>query len=189
MSTIFKALRKRAGVTQAALAKKAGLYQANISEIENGLIDPSFSTVERYIAQLGYQLVPVPTRIPTVFDFCLHINEDIAIAREDWAFRSIIQLNDNLTQAEPEVANALAALPPQSVGDKRFDALIAGVVQYRLESKKLPVPGWVNREDRILSEWWTVDKKANKFDDLENTTPACFKSRRILLAESELQSV
>jgi len=189
MSTIFKALRKSAGVTQVELAKRANLYQANISEIENGLIDPSFSTVERYIARLGYQLVPVPTRIPSVFDFGLHINQDIEVAREDWAFRSIIQLNDNLTQASPEVAGALAALAPLSVGDKRYDALIAGVVQYRLESKSLPIPPWVNAKDRILTEWWTVDKWANKFDDLENVTPACFKSRKILLAESELQSV
>jgi transcriptional regulator with XRE-family HTH domain len=189
MSTIFKALRKSAGVTQAELAKKAGLYQANISEIENGLVDPSFSTVERYIARLGYQLVPVPTRTPSVITFCKEFEDAIAEKDENWAIRAVIQLNDNLNREPAPIISALSLAEPAPVGDKRFDALIAGVVEYHLIKKSAEIPEWLSKPNRYLAEKWTIDKWAGKNDQLEFRTPACIKKRNILFAESELLSV
>ena len=189
MNTVFKALRKSAGVTQVELAQRANLYQANISEIENGLIDPSFSTVERYISRLGYQLVPVPTRTPSVIEFCQEFEDAIAAQDENWAIRAVIQLNDNLNREPAAIASALSLAEPAPVGDKRFDALIAGVVEYHLLKKSADIPEWLSKPNRYLSEEWTVDKWAGKSDQLELHTPTCIKKRNILFAESELQSV
>jgi predicted transcriptional regulator len=43
----IKKLRIKAGMSQTALAKKAGVSQAHIAKIESGKVDPRFSTVSR----------------------------------------------------------------------------------------------------------------------------------------------
>jgi transcriptional regulator with XRE-family HTH domain len=57
--------RKRHGVTQETLARRAGTTQRQISRIERGEISPSVSTLTRLLAALGERLelraVPVPS--------------------------------------------------------------------------------------------------------------------------------
>jgi predicted transcriptional regulator len=48
----IKALRRKAGLTQAQLAKLAGVTQAYIAKIEAGKTDPKYSTLERISAVL-----------------------------------------------------------------------------------------------------------------------------------------
>ena len=43
----IKRLRMKVGLSQTALAKKAGVSQAHIAKIESGKVDPRFSTVDR----------------------------------------------------------------------------------------------------------------------------------------------
>lgn len=43
----IKRLRIKVGLSQTALAKKAGVSQAHIAKIESGKVDPRFSTVDR----------------------------------------------------------------------------------------------------------------------------------------------
>lgn len=47
------AWRKAAGLTQAALAHKAGIRTSTVSNIENGKIDPRLSTVKALAEALG----------------------------------------------------------------------------------------------------------------------------------------
>lgn len=48
--------RERADLTQKDLAKKTGIYQADISKIERGLGNPSLSTLKRLAEGLGMEL-------------------------------------------------------------------------------------------------------------------------------------
>ena len=50
------AWRRAAGLTQAALARKAGLREATVSEIEAGKTDPRLSTMRALAAALGLDL-------------------------------------------------------------------------------------------------------------------------------------
>ncbi len=45
--------RQRRGMTLAALSRKSGIAQSNLSLIENGKTDPRWSTVERILVALG----------------------------------------------------------------------------------------------------------------------------------------
>jgi transcriptional regulator with XRE-family HTH domain len=59
---IIREARTRAGLTQRALAERAGKAQSEIAKIERGRRDPSVSTLERLVRAAGFdlriQLVP-----------------------------------------------------------------------------------------------------------------------------------
>ncbi|WP_413736519.1 helix-turn-helix domain-containing protein [Sodalis sp. RH21] len=49
----LKTARKAMHLTQQDIALKTGIKKQNISRIENGLVSPNFSTLNRYAAALG----------------------------------------------------------------------------------------------------------------------------------------
>lgn len=48
--------RKRHGLTQAELAERVGMTQANISRIERGKVSPSLRTLDRLLGAIGETL-------------------------------------------------------------------------------------------------------------------------------------
>ena len=54
--------RRAAGLTQAALAKRAGTSQATVSAYETGRKEPSVQTFARLLAATGSRLVAEPVR-------------------------------------------------------------------------------------------------------------------------------
>jgi transcriptional regulator with XRE-family HTH domain len=49
----LKELREAAGLSQAELAKRAGMHRFGVSKLEQGLRGPSWSTVQALAAALG----------------------------------------------------------------------------------------------------------------------------------------
>lgn len=56
--------RRRAGLTQAALARRTGTSQATISSYENGHKEPSVGTLRRLLAATGARLTVATGRRP-----------------------------------------------------------------------------------------------------------------------------
>ena len=50
--------RRRAGLTQRELARRAGVPQPSISKIERGVISPTVDTLERLLRACGMELEP-----------------------------------------------------------------------------------------------------------------------------------
>ena len=75
---LIQTARTRRGLTQRALAARAGVEQSTIARIENGDVDPTWSTVNRLLKGAGFRLDnPTPT-VPTLAESALP-NGDI-----DW---------------------------------------------------------------------------------------------------------
>ena len=51
----LKALREKRGISQAELARRAGIQQANLSRIENEQFDIATSTLWKLLAVMGYE--------------------------------------------------------------------------------------------------------------------------------------
>lgn len=51
--------RRRAGLSQRELARRAGVPQPSISRIERGLVCPSFETLDRLVRECGMELEAV----------------------------------------------------------------------------------------------------------------------------------
>lgn len=62
--TALRAARRRAGFTQAELARRAATSQAAISAYESGHKHPSVRTLSRLLAATGFRLVAEPGHKP-----------------------------------------------------------------------------------------------------------------------------
>jgi predicted nucleotidyltransferase/DNA-binding XRE family transcriptional regulator len=60
----LRELRLRAGLTQQALAKRAGTSQAAVARYESGASSPSLATLERLVRAAGAELVLTTTPAP-----------------------------------------------------------------------------------------------------------------------------
>lgn len=186
---ILQATRKSAGMSQTELARRSSTFQANISSIENGLTDPGISTIEQCLSTLGYSLIALPTNKPSVAQFTLSIAKAIANKKETKAFRLFIQLNDNLTAVTPDIRLALCISPPPLTGDPRYDALIAGLVEFHLSVFSVPLPEWIGESNRKLKIRWIVDPYVTSEASILKKTPKAFLRHNVLISKSELSSV
>jgi transcriptional regulator with XRE-family HTH domain len=73
---LIRTVRKRRGLTQAALARAAGTSQPVISAYEAGRRDPTFGTLRRLVAAAGEELEvgarPSPADLPPPIDTADH---------------------------------------------------------------------------------------------------------------------
>jgi len=187
--SVLKAVRRSTGKTQSEWAALLQGHQSNISDFENGETDPGLSTVTSYLEKLGFRLVPIETPYPSIAEAVLDFAE--AIKRDDVerAHALFRQLNDNLKNSTAPTLAALCSTKPSSAGDRKFDALIAALVEYRLREKKVPLPDWISVKNLKLPTRWIYNEYARDVQKIKAQTPRPFLQKNIYLAESELQSI
>lgn len=56
LRSLVREARKRAGLTQAALAQRAGVPQSTVARVESGARTPSTDLVERLVRAAGYEI-------------------------------------------------------------------------------------------------------------------------------------
>ncbi len=188
-STQLRYARRAAGLTQRELARRAGSVQPRVAEIEAAGADTRVSTFTRLLAATGHRLVLIPSRGTTAAETADAVRDALDRGDEPRAFREVLQLADDLVSSPPEIRIALAAAPPASTGDERYDALVAGVVEYRLSERALPLPGWVSEPARSASTPWFVDTTPGTEELSRARSPEPFSRRNVFLDAAELASV
>lgn len=128
-------------------------------------------------------------RSPPVAEFAHEIAEALRGGRRSLALRTFIQLNDNLHASDLIRKQDMAINEPPLTGHEGYDALIAGIVEYYFIGSKLPLPEWVNNENRSLPLPWYFEEFPLDKEDIEISTPECFAHRNVYIRESELMSV
>jgi transcriptional regulator with XRE-family HTH domain len=181
-------IRKQSGLSQKDLASRADTFQANLSEIENGIVNPSLHTAEQLFSILGYRLVPVPLKSLTIQEWGSRINEATSEGRERRAFRIFLQINEELSNLEPEILQVAVAVQP-NIQDPKYSALISGLVEWHLKKSKLAIPAWVKSNGKKLKSAWFVDEIAPNKSLIKQKTPSSFSKRNIYISETELRSV
>lgn len=186
--SILQAARKTEGLSQSELARRAKTYQANISDFENEITSPSLDTANEILAALGYRLIAVPISVPTLAEWASKINEALKNGNEKRAFRTFLQINDELFNSKPEELGTICLSAP-SIRDRNYLALLSGLVQYHFKRNLLPLPAWINLKEQRLSSPWFVDKTSRLEDFIRSNTPKEFSNLNVFLSREELQSV
>lgn len=185
---IVRTGRQSAGLSQSELARRSHVSQPSISRIEAGDRSPSIELIDRLLAPAGQHLSAIPTRTPTVAESAATIRQLIDDEREPYVFRALIQVANDLADAEPALRVALAVTPPASAGHRGVDAFLAAIVEYRLTGQGLPCPAWVDDPDRTVSPDWIASGLTQLADITRDGTPAPFLRRGVLIHEADLVS-
>ncbi len=188
---LIRQARRSARLSQQDLAELTGLHQPGIAAIESAGHDTRVERLERILGAVHQRIIAIPTTAPSaaevadaLFDICRTPSTDRA--RENKALRALIGFSDRLAEAEPATRVALCVTPAAPCGDPRFDATLAGIIDYHLRRDRLPVPAWVDNRDLVLDEPWAP----SRYTDTDTAEiPAALRRRNVLLATTELASV
>lgn len=121
---------------------------------------------------------------PTVAEIADDVRDGLAVGDEGRAVRLLMDGINRLPQAAEQGRLAEALAVPESVGDERWDALLAGAVRYRLHSLGLNPPPWTLHEP-LSRFWWPFAHSPSKaYNDLAHT-PAEFLRLGIFIDERE----
>lgn len=187
-ASLLRGARGARGQSQRALARAARVRQPRIATIESGAHDTSVGRLEQLVACLGQRVTLLPTRARPVWEGSLAISEALAEGDESWAFREVIQVSDDLASVPGALRVALAVGPAVPTGDARFDALLAGVVDYWLGADRLPRPGWLDDAGWTLDVGWDVEPVPSLRSAARRATPKAIARHGVFLAASELAS-
>jgi len=186
-ASFLRTARTSRGMSQRALAQRANVRQPGIADIESGAHDTTLSRLEELLAALQYRLTPIPTTSRGVWEVAYAVAAAVLASDEANAWRQVIQLADDLAREPAATRIALTVTPPPSTGSARYDALIAGLTEYRLRG--LPCPAWVNDSRYSLADEWDVETLPSLREAARNATPEEFSRHGIYLDPRELESV
>ncbi|MWV58949.1 helix-turn-helix domain-containing protein [Rathayibacter sp. VKM Ac-2754] len=184
--TLIRAMRNarvQNGWSLRKAAAKSGLAAPNLSAIETGRRGATVGTLERVAESLGLVFVPVQSGgRATVADAV----ESIRGQDDSTAYRVLIQVADDLSAVEPFVRALLAAERPAAVSP-RWDAAVAGIVEWRLAAVGLPSPAWVVETAGDVGWRWVPS--SGPLPVRTDRVPAPLLRRGVLLEADELVSV
>lgn len=196
---LVREARIRRNLTQRELARGAGVPQPTIAEIEAARREPSLSLVSRIVESVGfgirveltplrrYSAVSAGARGRLVLAEGLSNSE--ASSADDQLLRIMLSFRDALLLSETSELQRLIGDPPDRIGDERWDAFLAAVVEDVCASRDVTPPRWVNAPEKFLKPFWFLSENRRLHDWEFETAPAAFVRHGILAAAEELESV
>lgn len=190
-ATLVRESRRRAGLTQQALAERAATTQSAVAAYEGGAKQPSVATVDRLVRAAGLTVTwrLVPTSAPLVAA-AQRIEATLRRGDEAEALRHVAELIVEIeARTSPDRRAAELAVEPPSTGDRRWDALLAGVVEWLAHRAAVRTPAWTGLPERFLDVWWFVTTYRSLYASAMVHTPAELANRGVFLHADSLLSV
>jgi transcriptional regulator with XRE-family HTH domain len=199
-SAILRQLRRDGALTQRDLAAKAGVPQSTIAEVEAGQREPSLTLLSRITESVGQSIAMRLAHLPrhgavatanTIKDRLYgDAGDGMSLdVREDGALRAVIDLKDALRRSSHEEFDALTGQAPGLVGDTRWDAFLAAIVEDEAARKMISPPRWTNDPNRFNRPFWYLSKNP-RFHTWEiANSPGALIRHGVFAAEDELESV
>jgi hypothetical protein len=72
------------------------------------------------------------------------------------ATRLAFRFLERYDKSDWETRRRMTAEVPMATGSDRYDALLAGIVEFASASHGVVAPSWVNDQRFFLSQWWFV---------------------------------
>jgi hypothetical protein len=101
----------------------------------------------------------------------------------------VIDLKDTLRQSDVDQFFRLVESPPSLIGDSRWDAFIAAVVEDEAATKDVSPPRWTNETNRFNKPFWYLSENRELHSWELTTAPGAFVRHGVFAAKDELESV
>lgn len=183
--------RENAGVSLRTAARSSGVGAGNLSAIERGLRDPTTATATKIADALGVRFIPVHTagRLSAA-DAVDEIAAAEASGDSPTAYRTFLQLANDLAAVSAVDRLLLSAEEPRRTAT-RWDDAVAGLVEWRLDELKVPLPTWTRVRQGNIGEPWEPRRTSFELPlgSRSNRVPEQLRRRGVLIEEDELASV
>jgi transcriptional regulator with XRE-family HTH domain len=193
-ATLLRDARRRAALTQADLAHRAGTAQSAVAAYETGARNPSLATLERLLGASDQELdLVVRPRMrrgaAALAELAITIQEDLGAGEEQNAKRLLFGFADDFRASSRPGRIALIADEPASTGDPRFDAALAATAEFFAAEAGTEVPRWVDGSDRFVEPWWFIASRPAFHAYTLAHTPAAFARHGVFVAREVFDRV
>lgn len=187
-AALLFAARRRSGLTQVQVAQIAETTQSAIAAYEAGRREPTMPVLQRMIEATGHKLVlafEADENVYRVADLARDIRKTPTKNRER-RLRLIFEFLRDVSESRS--LNLRFAVEPETTGDRRFDAFLAGIAEDTCVRRGIAPPNWVFDGKRFLDHlWWVSSLKSARVHALMNT-PASFRRRGVMIDRRDLNA-
>ncbi|MGI8684968.1 MAG: helix-turn-helix transcriptional regulator [Acidimicrobiales bacterium] len=189
-SAVVAEVRRRAGLTQQALAELASTTQSTIAAYEAGAKEPSAETMTRIARAAGFAVTWDLAPASSLLVRTVQTVGDLLWERAPKeGFRLIADLAARLDRLLPADFTNETRQDPGSTGDRRWDALVAGVVERAAHRADARAPSWTAAPGRFLDAWWFVSPYGTLHASALVESPPELANRGVFVHESSLARV
>lgn len=128
----------------------------------------------------------MPRRENSVRELAEEIAACLAKGDSNEATRLSFRFVERYDKSDEETRIRVTAEPPQTTGSDRYNALLAGIVEFACESHGVTAPSWVNDEAFFLSEKWFVSGMPSLHANALAHSPISLSRRRVFLTQGAL---
>jgi transcriptional regulator with XRE-family HTH domain len=186
----LRSARQQSGLSLAAVARAAGTSASNVSAYERGAKRANDATQTRLEAAVraGADSPIHRNRLVTVPAAAAAIRAGL---RHGWVtadlLRVVRELRSNAKHLRNDTDRAAFYARPSTTGDRRWDALLAGVTEMDALRDGQDVPAWARGHD--LPHLWFVGSSPSLHPHALVHTPSPLAVRGIVLDGAALESV
>ncbi len=174
---LIKNAREQRGLSQRALAQRAGVEQSTIARIELGDADPAYSTVVRLLGAAGFRLPDPQPSIPTLAEAALGGDE------LDW---TMLRSVTDLAEHDPSMVGLLIGAEPPIDVRVAARTILAAVAAFLAEQAGVRAARWA-RHTPPLTEAWHPDGTPRMIRQTIAETPPAVARYNVWLRGSVLQ--
>lgn len=102
------------------------------------------------------------------------------------AFRVVARFLEHYDKADWPTRERMVTPRPDFTGSERYDAMLAGIVEYACATHRVLAPAWVNEPEYFLDEFWFVSGMKSLHADALVHSPISFKRRGVFLTQGAL---
>ena len=102
------------------------------------------------------------------------------------AIRLALRIHEHYQRSSVDARLEMIKEQPDDTGDPRFDALIAGIVEYSCAVNRVAAPRWVQEEKYFLDTFWFVSDLESLHADAIVSSPISCKRRGVFLTQDAL---
>jgi hypothetical protein len=125
-------------------------------------------------------------RWPTIAEVGVEVADCLAENDESSGRRLAFRFVEQFDKADQSDRRRMVEIAPLPTGDRRYDALLAALVEYCCVRHDMPSPAWVDDPSRFLEEWWFVSGIRSLHANAVVHSPISFKRRGVFITEDAL---
>ncbi len=182
---LVKSARQKAGLSQRALARHAGVPPPTVNRVESGHTDATFGMLVRLLDAAGHDLEiatrPRSASTPRLADLSTAWTAERGGTPNWTRLRSFL---DYLSSHPQDVGPAITRRPRRSP-TVVFDTLLAGIAEKLADDAGLPRPAWTRRVPR-LEDVWSEDGTPRMIERWRSETPSQLLERGLVIDAASL---